>query len=337
MKKLILLLLLAPISLFAQNNERYLAGAVPLENGKVVFSKKITTAHLSKEEIFDRMLAWAQEQFNEEPKRVVYTDRSQGNIAAVGEDYLVFSKTALSVDQTSMSYRLTIECDANSSLIKIAGIRYEYKVSYQRDPEKYLAEEWIVDKAALNKNKLTRISGKFRKTTIDFVDELFKSAELALAVMPTSSPVLTATPVPENATPSPTVSETPVQPKPVIAQQPSSREGYMAMAIDKIPQTLIQLLPSSRLEVSDQANQLLKSNALWKGFGLLYGTEIAAFQVGETSNVYQSADNSAYTLSFFNPANASSPWMIIECKKQGEINEKQQKIILGEVTGVWIQ
>lgn len=36
----------------------------------------------------------------------------------------------------------------------MTGIRYEYNVSYQREPEKYTAEEWITDKFALNKKKI---------------------------------------------------------------------------------------------------------------------------------------------------------------------------------------
>ena len=42
-----------------------------------------------------------------------------------------------------MDYRVTIECEDNAAKIKLAGIRYEYNVSYQREPEKYTAEEWI--------------------------------------------------------------------------------------------------------------------------------------------------------------------------------------------------
>ena len=58
-------------------------------------------------------------------------------------------------------------------------IRYLY--DEERQPQTYNAEEWITDKEGLNKkqNKLARISGKFRRKTIDRKDFLFnKFAEL---------------------------------------------------------------------------------------------------------------------------------------------------------------
>ena len=44
-----------------------------------------------------------------------------------------------------------------------------------RDPQAYRAEEWIDDDNALNKkkNKLSKMSGKFRRKTIDRKDYLF--------------------------------------------------------------------------------------------------------------------------------------------------------------------
>ena len=46
------------------------------------------------------------------------------------------------------------------------------------------AEEWITDKYALNKKgtKLSRISGKFRRKTIDRKDNIFQRIEAALNI-----------------------------------------------------------------------------------------------------------------------------------------------------------
>ena len=41
MKQLLLLTLFIPALLWAQDDSKYLAGAVPVENGKVVFAKEI--------------------------------------------------------------------------------------------------------------------------------------------------------------------------------------------------------------------------------------------------------------------------------------------------------
>ena len=94
--------------------------------------------------------------------------RQKGEIALSEKKYIVFSSTALSLDRAMMKYRIIIECKEHACTLQLAGIRYEYNVSYQNEPEKYLAEEWITDEYALNKSKtkLNRISGKFRKATM---------------------------------------------------------------------------------------------------------------------------------------------------------------------------
>ena len=48
------------------------------------------------------------------------------------------------------------------------------RFNYREGKEKYTAEEWIVDKYALNKakTKLVRGLAKWRRKTVDFVDDL---------------------------------------------------------------------------------------------------------------------------------------------------------------------
>lgn len=182
MKQLLLLTLFIPALLWAQEDSKYLAGAVPVENGKVVFAKEINAPSFSKDEVYDKMLDWVDGFFSEDGNRVVYSDKAKGDIAAVGQTNLVFQSTALSLDRTEMNYRVTMECENQKCIVKVAGIRYEYNVSYQREPEKYTAEEWITDKYCLNKDqtKLNRGNGKFRRKTVDFIDEMFASASAAL-------------------------------------------------------------------------------------------------------------------------------------------------------------
>ena len=47
MKQLLLLTLFIPTLLWAQEDSKYLAGAVPVENGKVVFAKEINAPSFS--------------------------------------------------------------------------------------------------------------------------------------------------------------------------------------------------------------------------------------------------------------------------------------------------
>lgn len=330
MKQLLLFALFIPSLLWAQSESRYLAGAVPEENGKVVFTKQIEAPTLSKEEIYDRMLDWADGYFSKDNSRVVYSDKSKGDIAAVGEEELVFQNTVLSLDRALMDYRVTIECENQKCNVKIAGIRYEYNVSYQRDPEKYLAEKWITDKYALNKSKtkLNRGNGKFRTKTIDFVDQLFAEATRALGVQP-AAPVAPSAPVQMgNAV------VTPVVPVAVPA-----REGYVAFAPGKLPSTLVQLLPESVLQVTtEKDNKQIEKEAIWKGFGNMFGKKIASVSVSGESSVYKNIrDNDAYTLSFFKKGETGGAWLIIDCRKVGETADGQQKTVIGEVLQVWVK
>ena len=61
MKNLLLILCFFPMLVLAQEEDqsKYMVGAVPEVNGKVVFSQEINAPNLSKDQIFDAILAWA--------------------------------------------------------------------------------------------------------------------------------------------------------------------------------------------------------------------------------------------------------------------------------------
>ena len=222
MKKILFLMLLClPFIAMAQTDPKYLAGAITMNDGKVSFKTEIQAPSLTKDQLYGTMLKWATERFKPEGKfnaRVLYTNEDEGTIAAGGEEYLVFSSSALSLDRTRIYYQLFITCENGKCDIEMTRIRYWYDEA--RDGgEKYSAEEWIVDDMALNKSKtkLAPICGKFRRETIDLKDTLFKSIQDTLgnkvlnnsqiAVAP--APGVTATPI-SNATT--IVTATPVTP-----------------------------------------------------------------------------------------------------------------------------
>lgn len=334
MKQLLLLALFVPALLWAQDDSKYLTGAVPVENGKVVFAKEINVPSFSKGEVYDKVLDWADGFFSEDGNRVVYSDKAKGDIAAVGQTMLVFQSTALSLDRTEMGYRVTMECESGKCMMKVTGIRYEYNVSYQREPEKYTAEEWITDKYCLNKDKskLNRGNGKFRRKTIDFIDEMFASASAALGVQAAAS-VVPASPA---VAPTPSVeparaakAATPVQ----------AKEGYVAFAADKVPSTLLQMLPESDMQVASTSKPDAKeTSAEWKGTGNMFGKPIASIIISKDSPVYKGiGNNDTYSLSFFKKGESGDAWMVIDCRKQGETAEGQQTTVVGEIINVWIK
>lgn len=333
MKQLLLFVLFIPTLLWAQDDSKYLAGAVPQENGKVIFTKEISAPALSSKQIYDSMLQWAKGRFNTNNARVVYASEAEGDIAAVGEEYLVFQNSALSLDRTLMNYRVTIECKNHDCTIKVNGIRYEYNVSYQREPEKYLAEEWISDKYALNKDKtkLYKGNGKFRTKTVDFVNDLFKDATAtlgiqAVAAAPAAQPVTAVAPV--SAVPATSVVATTTQ-----------KEGYVAFSSDKVPSTLIQMLPESNMQVNPDKNQTVKEQAAtWKGIGNMFGKSIASVSIHPDSPAYKAVgNNDIYNLSFFKKGETGDAWLIIECRKVGEADDSGQKTLMGEVLNVWVK
>lgn len=336
MKQLLLFFLLIPSLLMAQEDQKYLAGAIPEDGGKVVFTKEINMPSLSKDQIYDTMYRWAEKYFSEEGRRLVYSDKDKGDIAAVGEEYIIFQSTALSLDRALMSYRVTIECENNAASIKVAGIRYEYNVSYQREPEIYAAEDWITDKYALNKNKkkLNRGNGKFRRKTIDLIDNMFESASAAFGIQPAAvlTPAQAVNPSQQTIVPAQKITQ------PAVSNNTEVCQGLTAFEPDKVPSTLLNMLPESKMQVTPGDNdKLVEHYATWKEMGKMFGKNIASISISPESEVYKAIkDNDIYTISFTKKDDTET-WFMIQCIKQGESSEGQQKIVIGEILNVWIK
>lgn len=182
-----------PTLLLAQDS-KYLAGAVPEVDGKVVFQREFDLSGAQQDAIYERMLEWATKRMeqNNNVSRVVYSDKASGSIAAMGQEYIVFSSSALSLDRTIINYQLTITCQPGKCKVEVEKIRYVYQ-----EKEKYNAEEWITDEVALNKAKTKIVRGlsKFRIKTIDFVDDIFDSAQAALGIAKSAPVVIVEAPV----------------------------------------------------------------------------------------------------------------------------------------------
>lgn len=381
MKQLVCLLLFIPLFLAAQTDERYLAGAVPVKEGKVIFSKEYKIPGYSKSRIYEMMLEWAKANFNTDTKRIVYADVEKGEIAAIAnKEYMEFSRTALSLDRARVTYRLTMECGDGVCKVELGGIRYEYEVSYQREPEKYLAEEWITDKYALNKSqtKLNRISGKFRKGTVNLADAYFEqigntfgqqllaegTVQTPAVTQPATAPHAAAPLIP--ATPTvPSTPAAPVAPKaseaPAAPTKPASADtqavpatvvtsassaapaqavpapaGFMELPSDPIPSTLLDMLVDNRLLVSPGSEGKAEgAPAAWGGIGNLFGKRIASINLPADSKM-KIGTNEIYRLSFSKPGE-TAPWMVLECRQQGETKGAQTTTIMGEILHVWIK
>ena len=205
MKKLLMILLaVIPVSMWAQENAwelpefqemdtvkvekenpnaKYLRGAVPVVDGKVVFTKTIKAPGKSATQIYDILHNYIDRMTkasNQIHSLFVLEDTENHRIGATFEEWLVFKKAALMLDQTRLYYVLEVNCKDGEAEVSFSRIHYLY--DEYRDPQKLKAEEWITDDVAVNKKntKLYPFMGKFRRKTIDRKDFIFNKFESLL-------------------------------------------------------------------------------------------------------------------------------------------------------------
>ena len=195
MKKLIFAMMMClPMAASAQNtwerptqannsDAKYLVGAVPVVDGKVTFKTTIEAPGKTADQVADIVRKYMKKMTTEpgqfEQSRIVLDDSLNHQIIGSYQEWLVFKSTALVLDRTRLFYNLIADCKDGKADITITRIYYLYEE--ERDPQTLKAEEWITDEEGLTKNKakLSRVSGKFRRKTIDRKDYLFnKFAEL---------------------------------------------------------------------------------------------------------------------------------------------------------------
>ncbi len=203
-KAFILILGLIPLSMWAQDNSwelpeeeqieekaikvnpnaKYLRGAVPEVDGKVVFSKTIDIPGKNAEQIYTIVKGYMKKMQREKNQinNMLFLDDSISHkeIAGRYEEWLVFKKNAITLDQTRFYYVLSTKIQNEKIVLSLSHISYFYEEN--RDPQRIKAEEYITDKEAVNKKntKLYPIVGKFRRKTIDRKDFLFNKIESLL-------------------------------------------------------------------------------------------------------------------------------------------------------------
>ena len=166
----------------AQNEDQnYLAGAVPEVDGKVTFSETIQTKHNS-DQIYQIIEKWAEDQRQVKDKfydyKIIYNDTLKHELAMLISERLIFSSSALSLDYTVATYYLIFEIANNECDVVIKGIKYKYA----DNKDMITADEMISDRAALNKEKtkMYREHNKFRIATVNMADDTFEQLEQAL-------------------------------------------------------------------------------------------------------------------------------------------------------------
>lgn len=216
-KSIIALLMLAPMAAMAQNtwevpsaqqteqvqkkalfekkkktiDKKYLAGAVPVVDGKVTFTLDKDVAGKSADEIYGIVYSFLEkmtQQSNQvqninDKSRIALINKSEHTIVAKFKEWLVFKNTALALDRTVFSYTIIAKATDGHLNLTLSRISYQYEMD-RTDTEgmNVTAEEWITDEEALNKKEtgLNRMSAKFRIKTIDRKDNIFDTISNAL-------------------------------------------------------------------------------------------------------------------------------------------------------------
>lgn len=178
-------------TLFESNKKtvdpKYLAGAVPIVDGKVTFTLDKDIPGKSAQEIYDIVLTTLEKMTKEENQfknsQVAVVNKQDHIIGARFKEWLVFQNTFLSLDRTIFNYTVIATCTDGHLNATISRISYAYELDRGvNEGMETKAEDWITDEVGLNKKKdnLSKYSGKFRRKTIDRKDNIFETLLEAL-------------------------------------------------------------------------------------------------------------------------------------------------------------
>ena len=310
------------VSLCAQENEdsKYLAGAVPEVDGKVVFSKRFGISGMSKAEIQKRITSWMEARLkkNENDSRVVYVNEEKGQVVGLGTEWLVFKSMALMLDRSEISYQLTALCQPESCELRVEKIRYEYR----NGEAHYTAEDWITDKYALKKNKkkLVRSYAKWRRKTVDLVDAIFADAANALiATDESKDPIV--------------IKKREVLMGNMSASSSGQGTSYEEISLDALSDDLISKEGTLVIEIGKDSFNMTSMTANAGGsLGEVDGKRVV-FTIFSPDQPHQQMDEAQEYIVRFYPAGAKIPSVILECRQMSAqaALEGQPRIYTGEI------
>lgn len=200
-------LLCLPLCLMAgkrdyMKNPKYLLGAVPEVEGVVTFQKNFSVTEKSEQQIYDILHAYISNTLvanalhdKQQPyTRIISEEKESCTVVARIEEYMTFSHVFLNLDRTRFRYLLSAKVTGQKVSLVLTQISYYYNEDMEgKNGVNYKAEEWITDKAAVNK-KGTRLyprSGKFRRMTVDRVEGIFDGFMDACSTMEVKEQVVT--------------------------------------------------------------------------------------------------------------------------------------------------
>ena len=194
MKKALFTITTLLVSLMAfakQSNEqdpKYGKGAVPVdENGSVYFTQTFDIPEgMSEDRCYELLFNWAKGRFAlpyANAGRVLNEDAESRRYIFHVDQMIVFKSTALSADESKISYNFSAVVKDGKFTLKITDIKYRYEEGREGGGKIFPAEDWITDQEAYNRKgtKFLKSTGKFRIKTIDLKDIQFQKAFEAIS------------------------------------------------------------------------------------------------------------------------------------------------------------
>ncbi len=169
-------------------DKKYLAGAVPVVSGQVLYEKIYEVPGKTAGELLELVRGYAEAELVSGPDhgpqaRLTEVNAEDGIVAASIQETMWFLRKPMRSDFCQFYYQIVFQVKDGAVDVMLRGLRYTYELTDR--PEDALtvrAEEWITDKEALSKNgtKMKKMNGKFRKATVDRKDAIFQNIGKAL-------------------------------------------------------------------------------------------------------------------------------------------------------------
>ena len=184
-KTILALMLCLPLAMTAQkggaDDAKYLAGAVPTENGYVTFKQIFNTDGVTREQVFLALMDYAQQALVKGPDalskaRITEADTLGGLVVVSMEEYLYFKRKAWTSDRVRFNYQLIFQAVDGGFSAEMRRLTYQYDDIPNAELRR--AEDWIVDAVALTADgkALKKKPGKHRRCIIDRKDAIFGGA-----------------------------------------------------------------------------------------------------------------------------------------------------------------
>ncbi len=335
-----------------------MAGAVPVVDGKVVFTRYLNVADFNQEQIYNALYDWSERTFTGTSDRILLADPKAGTIVVQTQNEIVV-KIGLFPGKVKMNSLVKIICTNGGCTMETSRVRYTGNPSSSKPTDVITAEEYITDKYALNKTK-TKIYkgiGDYRIATIDIVDNNAAQAQAAVYTFNnkavaahtqnvTNVPAPTMAPAAQQAAAVPAAVQQPATQKEVgqqvaVAQQTMTQPAAdnQAMAVKgkiEIAEDIAKRLESGELVafITAVEGKPLKRAIAGKGaLDLNAQSPAASFSLEEDVDnilfILEMANN--YTIAICNAedSSAQNPVTLIECKKTRQFG----KLFIGEITG----